>query len=138
MTQLRMPSINQVALSGRLVQEPDFRLLDNGSARLSARIAVNRPYLDRNDAWQEETSFFNIVLWQRAAERFAERLRKGSPVFVTGRLRSSTWRDEEDHPHSRVDIQVRHLQLLERDPSHADMDEGEEEEEEETAELAAA
>ena len=129
MIQLRMPSINQIALSGRLVQEPDFRLLDNGTARLSARIAVNRPYRDRNDAWQEETSFFNIVLWQRAAERFAERLHKGSPVFVTGRLRSSTWRDEEDNPHSRVDIQVRHLQLLERDPSHADMDEGEGEEE---------
>ena len=138
MTQLRMPSINQIALSGRLVQEPDFRLLDNGTARLNARIAVNRPYRDRNDAWQEETSFFNIVLWQRAAERFAERLHKGSPVFVTGRLRSSTWRDEEDNPHSRVDIQVRHLQLLERDPSHIAMDEGEEEEEEEGVELVAA
>ncbi|MEW6749522.1 MAG: single-stranded DNA-binding protein [Candidatus Latescibacterota bacterium] len=115
MTQLRMPAINQVALSGRLVQDPDFRVLDNGSARLSARIAVNRAYRDRNDAWQEETSFFSIVLWQRSAEIFHDRLHKGTPVFVTGRLRSSTWRDEEDNPHSRVEIQVRNLQLLERD-----------------------
>jgi|APSaa5957512622_1039677.scaffolds.fasta_scaffold18676_3 single-strand DNA-binding protein len=115
MTQLRMPAINQIAISGRLVQDPDFRPMDNGGARLSARIAVNRPYRDRHDDWQEETSFFNIILWQKAAELFAERLHKGTPVFVTGRLRSSNWRDEEDNPHSRVEIQVRHLQLLERD-----------------------
>ena len=131
MTQLRMPSINQVTISGRLVQDPDFRLMDNGVARLNARIAVNRNYRDRNDAWQEETSFFNIVLWQKAAELFAERLHKGTPVFVSGRLRSSTWRDEEDNAHSRVEIQVRHLQLLERDLSHTEAEQGEEEEMEE-------
>lgn len=137
MSQLKMPSINQVILSGRLVQEPDYRLMDNGVARLSARIAVNRPYRDRNDTWQEETSFFNIVLWQKAAELFANRLRKGVPVFVTGRLRSSNWRDEEDNPHSRVEIHVRHLQLLERDGNRGEgSDEVEEVEEE--AELTAA
>ena len=65
MTQLRMPAINQIAISGRLVQDPDFRPMDNGGARLSARIAVNRPYRDRHDDWQEETSFFNIILWQK-------------------------------------------------------------------------
>lgn len=135
MTQLRMPAINQVALSGRFVQDPEFRVMDNGVARLTGRIAVNRPYRDRNDEWQEETSFFNITLWQKAAELFAERLHKGAPVFVTGRLRSSTWRDEEDNPHSRVEIQVRHLQILERDPlatDDADL------EETTTQELAAA
>lgn len=133
MTQLKMPAINQVALSGRIVQDPDFRLLDNGVARLSGRIAVNRSYRDRNDQWQEETSFFNITLWQKAAELFAERLHKGVPVFVTGRLRSSSWRDEEDSPHSRVEIQVRHLQVLERDSSRNGTGEIETPEEEELA-----
>ena len=114
MSHLKMPAINQIALSGRLVQDPDYRVLDNGSTRLSARIAVNRPYRDRNGDWQEETSFFDIVLWQKSAEIFANRLSKGSPVFFTGRLRSYTWRDGQDQPRSRIEVQVRHLQILER------------------------
>jgi len=126
MSSLKMPSINQVTLSGRLVQDPDYRVLDNGSARLSARIAVNRPYRDRNDSWQEETSFFDIVLWQRSAEIFADRLSKGSPVFVTGRLRSHTWRDDRNQPHSRIEIQVRHLQILERNDGQEEGDLSEE------------
>ena len=64
MSELKMPAINQVALSGRLVQEPEFRFTESGAARLSARIAVNRPYRDRNGEWQEESSFFNIIIWQ--------------------------------------------------------------------------
>jgi single-strand DNA-binding protein len=136
MTQLKMPAINQVALSGRLVQDAEFSITDNGVARLTGRIAVNRPYRDRNDQWQEETSYFSIILWQKAAELFAERLHKAAPVFVTGRLRSSNWRDEKDNPHSRVEIQVRHLQILERDGGRVDTEEMEDEAE--SPELAAA
>ena len=77
MSSLNMPNINQVTLSGRVVQDPDFRFVENGAARLSGRIAVNRSYRDPNEEWQEETSFFDIVLWQKAAEAFSQRLHKG-------------------------------------------------------------
>ncbi len=80
MASLNMPNINQVALSGRLVQNPDFRFVENGAARLRGRIAVNRSYRDRNGEWQEETFFFDIVLWQKAAETFSQRLHKGTPI----------------------------------------------------------
>ena len=96
MASLNMPNINQVALSGRLVQDPDFRFVENGAARLRGRIAVNRSYRDRNEEWQQETSFFDIVLWQKAAETFSQRLHKGTPIFATGRLQSHSWRDDED------------------------------------------
>lgn len=131
MSLLKMPQINQVALSGRLVQDPEFSLSDSGTARLTARLAVNRTYRDRNDEWQEETSFFDIVLWQKAAESFAQRLHKGTPVFASGRLQSRTWRDGEEKSHSKIDIQVRNLQILERSASTADespIDEGDAEE----------
>ena len=123
MSTLRMPNINQVALSGRLVQDPDFQFIDNGSARLRGRIAVNRSYRDRNDEWQEETSFFDIVLWQKAAEAFAQRLHKGTPIFTTGRLQSHSWRDDDDQPHSRIEVQVRNLQILEKDQEPTDGEE---------------
>ena len=109
MSDLRMPTINTVSLTGRLVQDPDFKITENGTARLSGRIAVNRPYRDRDGQWQTESSFVNIVIWREFAESLADRLHKGSPVFLSGRLRSSSWKDSDDNPHSTVEIQVRTL-----------------------------
>jgi single-strand DNA-binding protein len=114
MSELRMPAINQVALAGRLVDDPEFRITDSGTARLTVRIAVNRSYRDRNDDWQEETSFFNVVIWNQLAERLADRLKKGTPVFLSGRLRSASWRDDDENPHYLVEIQARSLQILQR------------------------
>ena len=123
MSELKMPAVNQVTLTGRLVQDPEFRHRENGVARLSARLAFNRPYRDRNGEWKEETSFFNIVAWQKLAEYYAGRLAKGTPIFVTGRLHSYTWKDADENPHSQTEIQVRSLQLLEKIQDKAVADE---------------
>ncbi|MED5415916.1 MAG: single-stranded DNA-binding protein [Candidatus Latescibacterota bacterium] len=114
MSELRMPAINQITVAGRLVQDPEFRLIESGVARLSGRLAVNRSFRDREGDWQEEASIFNFVVWQAQAERLADRLAKGSPVLLSGRLHSHSWRDEDENPHSLVEIQVRHLQVLSR------------------------
>ena len=115
MPTLRMPNINQVAVSGCLVRDPDFRFMDDGQARCRARVAVNRSYRDRNQQWQEETSFFDVVLWNKSAEVLSKRLTKGTPVFITGRLQSHPFRDDNDQPQTRVVIQVRNLQVLENE-----------------------
>ena len=120
MPTLRMPNINQVAVSGRIVNDPDFRFMDDGQARCRARVAVNRSYRDRNQQWREETSFFDVVIRGRSAEALAKRLLKGTPVFVTGRLQSLTFSDDHDQPQQRVVIQVRNCQILtpEEEESH--------------------
>ena len=115
MPTLRMPNINQVAVSGTLCQDPDFRFMDDGQARCRARVAVNRSYRDRNQEWQEETSYFDVVLWNKAAEQLSKRLRKGTPLFITGRLQSHPFRDDHDQPQTRVVIQVRNCQVLDKD-----------------------
>ncbi|MDE2813650.1 MAG: single-stranded DNA-binding protein [Gemmatimonadota bacterium] len=115
MPTLRMPNINQVAVSGTLCQDPDFRFMDDGVARCRARVAVNRSYRDRNQEWQEETSYFDVVLWNKSAEVLAKQLTKGTPVFITGRLQSHSFRDAHDQPQTRVVIQVRNLQVLENE-----------------------
>ena len=106
-----------------MVQDPEFRITEHGSARLSARLACNRSYRDRAGQWQEEASFFNIVVWQKLAEFYADRLKKGSPILVVGRLRSHSWKDDDDTPHSIVEIQVRSLQLLEKSQNTVDPEE---------------
>ena len=119
MPTLRMPNINQVAVSGRITRDADFRFMDNGQARCRSRVAVNRSYRDRNQEWQEETSFFDVVLWNKSAEQLAERLTKGTPVFITGRLQSKSFRDEHDQQQTRVVIQVRNLQVLDNQEEEA-------------------
>ena len=117
MSELKMPHINQVALSGRLVQDAELRVNDKGIPRLSGRLAVNRPFRDRDGAWREETSFFNFVCWQKMAEQYAERLSKGTPLFVSGRLRSHTWKDDNEKQHTHIEVQARALQVLARLPA---------------------
>ncbi|NKB67747.1 MAG: single-stranded DNA-binding protein [Candidatus Latescibacteria bacterium] len=114
MSTLRLPTVNQVALTGRLVQDPELHRTENGTARLVVRLAVNRPYRDRHDVWQVETAFIPLVVWHKLAEYSAERLHKGAAVFVTGRLHSFSWTDEEGKPHSRLEVQARSLQTLEK------------------------
>ena len=60
MSELRMPAMNQITVAGRLVQDPEFRLIESGVARLSGRLAVNRSFRDREGDWQEEASIFNF------------------------------------------------------------------------------
>ena len=82
----------------------------------AGRFAVNRSYRDRNEEWQEKSSFFDIVLWQKAAETFSQRMHKETPIpFATGRLQSHSWRDDEDQPQlPHIEVQVSNLQIIEK------------------------
>ena len=103
MSKLKMPAINYVSLAGRLVTDPELHLGDNGVKRLRVRLAVNRSYRDRSDQWQEETSFFDLVLWQKQVDYYAEQLAKGIPVLANGRLHSSSWKDDQERHHTRIE-----------------------------------
>ena len=104
----RMPNINQVALSGRIVENPVVRTSEKDGICLSARIAVSRSYRDDQGNWQEDVSFFDVVIRDKSAEYFGERLSKGTPVFLTGRLSSRPCSEANE-----VEIHVRTLQILE-------------------------
>ena len=110
--QSRMPNINQVALSGRLVQVPALCTSEKEGTSLSIRIAVTRSYRNDQDQWQEDVSFFYAIIHGKSAEYFAERLTKGMPVFITGWLRSRPNTDANE-----VEIHVRNLQILDEQDS---------------------
>ena len=99
----RMPSINQVALSGRLMQDPEARQTENGRFRLTFSVAVNRPYKDEQGNWQQETTSVPVLAWDQLAEYGLDRLTKGAAVFITGRLHS---------PGTELGVTARHIQFL--------------------------
>jgi len=95
---------NSVTLVGNLVEDPELRFTPSGVAMARVKLAVNRRYRDRDDQWQEETSFFGGTCWREVAENISESLSKGDRVFITGRLRQRSW--ETNTGEKRYDIEV--------------------------------
>ena len=113
MSSLKLPSINQVALSGRLTQDPEFRFTESGTAKLSFNIASNRSYKNKNEEWQEEVTFVPVTVWGKSAEYFAEKLFKGSAIFVTGKLESYSYESSNGN-RTILRINARAVQILEK------------------------
>lgn len=100
-----MPT-NSVTLIGNLVDDPELRFTPSGVAMAKIRLAVNRRWRDRNDEWQEETSFFSGTCWRDMAESVAESLHKGARIIVTGQLEQRTWETQEGDKRSIIEIRI--------------------------------
>ena len=97
---------NTVTVIGNLVEDPELRFTPSGVAMAKLRIAVNRRWRDRNDQWQEETSFFGGTVWRDMAENIAESLQKGARVIVTGSLEQRSWETQDGDKRSIVEIRI--------------------------------
>ena len=96
MANIRLHSLNDVKLVGRLTRDPEVRYTTQGTPVCHMRVAVGRKYKDRNsNEWKEEVAFVPCVVWRETAERCGQRLKKGSPVFIEGRLKSKEWQTKE-------------------------------------------
>jgi single-strand DNA-binding protein len=113
MADIKMPNINQVGISGRLCQDPEFRVSENGKPRATFSIAVNFNYRDSLGEWKQDATFVPVVVWDKLAEAISEHLRKGSGVFLTGRLRSRTFETEEGN-RTILEVVARNIQFLDK------------------------
>ncbi|MGQ9602683.1 MAG: single-stranded DNA-binding protein [bacterium] len=114
MSDLKLVSINKVLLSGRLTRDPELRYAPSGSAVASFPIAMARNYKNQAGEWKQSVVFVNIVTWGRQAEIANGVLKKGSAVFVEGRLRSRTWQTEEGQRRSVLEVTAERVQFLDR------------------------
>src|SRR5262250_660486 len=88
-------SVNKVILIGNLGKDPEVKYTPQGTAVAKITLATNESYKDKGGQWQERTEWHNVVLWQRLAEIAGEYLKKGSKVYIEGRLRTDSWDDRE-------------------------------------------
>jgi len=79
-------SVNKVILLGNLGKDPEVKYTPQGTAVAKITVATNYRYKDKNEQWQDQTEWHNVVLWQRLAEIAGEYLKKGSKVYIEGRL----------------------------------------------------
>ena len=110
---IRIPEQNCVLLTGRLTRDPDLRYTQKGQPVCAFDIAVNRRYKDPSSGeWKDDTTYVGIVSWGPMGERAKERLKKGSPVHVEGRLTSSEYTDRDGNKRKSLKITARRVQFL--------------------------
>lgn len=109
---LRLPEQNNVILVGRLTRDPEVRYTGKGQAVCSIDIAVNRRYKDATGTWKDDASFIPVVVWGDSATRCGERLKKGLPVHVEGRLQSRQWETKEGQKRTSIEVVARRIQFL--------------------------
>lgn len=109
-----MPSLNRVELIGNLGRDPQVQVARNGAKVANLSLATNRRWRDADGELQEATDWHRLVVWGDRAEAAARFLRRGSLVYVEGRLSTNTWEEEGGAKRESAEIVVTDLQFLDR------------------------
>jgi single-strand DNA-binding protein len=105
--------VNKVILVGNLGADPETRSMPSGMTVTNIRIATSESWKDKaSGAQQERTEWHNIALFGRLGEVAAEYLRKGSQVFVEGKLRTRKWQDKQGNDRFTTEIIADNMQML--------------------------
>lgn len=94
--------VNKVALMGNVTNDPELRYTPGGSAVMNFSLATNRSYQKDND-WVDEATFHNIVVW-RSAENLAKRIKKGTRVYIEGRIQVRSWENDQGQKQYKTEI----------------------------------
>ena len=107
-------SLNRVLLMGNLTRDPELRYIPSGQPVTTFSIAVNRTYLSTSGEKKEDVNFLRVVVWGKRAEVCHQYLKKGSPVFVEGRLQSRNWEAQDGTKRNTVEVVAQNVQFLGR------------------------
>jgi single-strand DNA-binding protein len=105
-------SVNKVILVGRLGRDPETRYTGGGQAVANFSVATDESYKDRNGERQKRTEWHKIVVWGKQAEIAQQYLKKGSLVFIEGRIQSREWQDKEGQKRTSFEIVANNFRML--------------------------
>lgn len=105
-------SVNKVILVGRLGRDPETRYTGGGQAVANFSIATDETYKDRNGERQKRTEWHKIVVWGKQAEIAQQYLKKGSLLFLEGRIQSREWQDKEGQKRTSFEIVASNFRML--------------------------
>jgi single-strand DNA-binding protein len=108
-----MNNFNVVVIEGRLVNDPDLRYIQNGTALCSFSVANNYSFY-RDNELQKEVNFIEVTAWSKLAEQCGEFLKKGRRVLINGRLKQNRWQDDKGATHSKLGLICSHVRFLDR------------------------
>ena len=108
-------SVNKVILIGNLGKDPEVRHLENGATVANFPIATSESYNDRNTGERREiTDWHDIVVWRGLAEVVEKYVRKGTKIYVEGKLKKRSWQDKEGNTRYSTEVVADELTILSR------------------------
>ncbi|MBI5658185.1 MAG: single-stranded DNA-binding protein [Nitrosomonadales bacterium] len=109
-------SVNKVILVGRLGKDPETRYMTSGEAVTSVSLATSETWKDKSGEKQEKTEWHNLVFFNRGGYKLAEiageYLKKGSQIYVEGKLQTRKWQTKEGQDRYTTEIVVNEMQML--------------------------
>lgn len=106
-------SVNKVILIGNLGKDPEVRHLENGATVANFPIATSETYTDRNTGQRvENTDWHDIVVWRGLAEVVEKYVKKGTKVYVEGKLKKRSWQDKEGNTRYTTEVVADELTIL--------------------------
>ena len=115
-TELKLPEVNRVVLSGRLTRDPELRYAANGTQVTSFALAFHRRYRTREGVTAEHTGYVTVMCYQRLAEVCAQYLHSGSAVVVEGRLQMREWTSARGEKQQTLEIRAESVHFLDKAP----------------------
>jgi single-strand DNA-binding protein len=105
--------INKVILIGNLGQDPETRTTPGGTTVTNIRLATSESWRDKQSGeMKENTEWHTVVMWNKLGEIAAEYLRKGSQVYIEGRLQTRKWQDKQGNDRYTTEIVASEMQML--------------------------
>lgn len=105
--------VNKVTLVGYLGKDPELKYTPGGAAVATFSIATNESYKDKEGNQKEHTEWHRLVAWNKTAEIVAEYLKKGSLIYIEGKLQTRSW-EKDGQKHYMTEVVVRDIQFLDR------------------------
>jgi single-strand DNA-binding protein len=119
-----MASVNKVILVGNLGRDPETRYMPDGGAITNVSIATTDTWKDKNGDKQEKTEWHRVAFFGKLAEISGEYLKKGSQVYIEGRLQTRKWQDKDGQEKYTTEIVADRMQMLGRREGMGGGDEG--------------
>jgi single-strand DNA-binding protein len=119
-----MGSLNKVMLIGYTGRDAEMRYLSTGTAKTDFSLAVSRRARSQSGEWEDQTDWFNVVMFGDMAERLSQYINKGKQLYVEGRLTTRSWDDDQGQRHYRTEVIANNIQFLDRRSGGSDGDDG--------------
>lgn len=107
-----MASVNKVILIGNLGRDPEVRYMPSGDAVANITIATTETWKDKGGEKQEQTEWHRVAMFGKTAEIAGEYLKKGSQVYIEGKLQTRKWTDKEGQERYTTEIRADRMQML--------------------------
>src|SRR5689334_21751368 len=104
--------LNKVMFTGRLGGDPELRYLPNGNAVATFSVASGRSVKQPDGSYQDQTEWFRVVAWEKLAETCANFLKKGSHVFIEGRLQTRKYQDKNNQEQRITEVVANEMLML--------------------------